>query len=206
MDVHDDPMPSTIDLAQGVCEQVSGDGLDDVLDESPVAGFQLAPLATRRDALVGDGGTTEPVLTQLRFDVSQVTPGGQGDEHDPGLHGESQRTNTDRLAGRNSLNHDSVDVGPQLHHARVGGPPHIHQKLELGFSQPHPQRPYGFQGSDAALIATCEHSDLAFLTQLTVHAVLVNRDAEHARGGLAVQILPVSEGLKRGDHRLQSRR
>lgn len=198
MDVHDDPVPSAIDLVHAESEQVSGDGLDDVLGEFPTVGFQLAPLSTRRDALVRDGSATEPVLTQLGFHIGQATSGGQSDEHDPGLHGEGQRTNTGRLAGRDGLDGGGVDVRPQLHHAGVGCPPRIDQRLELGLGEPHPQRPYSFQGTDAALIATGEHRDLALLTQLGVGSVLVDGDTEHAARGLAVQILPVTEGLKRG--------
>ena len=48
------------------------------------------------------------------------------------------------------------------------------------------------------MIATGEHCDLALLTQLGVGSVLVDGDTEHAARGLAVQILPVTEGLKRG--------
>lgn len=58
--------------------------------------------------------------------------------------------------------------------------------------------PHGFQGSDTALIAAGEHCDLAFLPQFTVDAMLVNGDTKHARGGLAVQIHSISEGLKSG--------
>ena len=90
-------------------EDVAGDGLDDVLGEFPTAGFQQSPLAPRRDALVGDASTTEPVLTQLGFHISQATSGGKPDEHDPGLHGEGQRANTGRLAGS-----DRFDGGGRL--------------------------------------------------------------------------------------------
>lgn len=69
-------MPSAIDLVHAEREQISGDGLDDVLGEFPTLGFQLSPFATRRDALVGDAGATEPVFAQLGFDVVQATSGG----------------------------------------------------------------------------------------------------------------------------------
>lgn len=198
MDVHDDPVPGISDLVHAEREEDSCDGLDDVLGEFPTVGFKLAPLTTRCDALVGDAGVAEPVLTQLGFHLSQATSGGQADEHDPGLHGEGQRTNTGRLAGTDRLDGGSVDVTPQLHNAGVGCPPRIDQRLEPGLGEPHSQRPHGFQGTDAALIAAGEQGDLSFLTQLGVGSVLVDGDSEHAARGLAIQILPVTKGLKRG--------
>ena len=49
------------------------------------------------------------------------------------------------LVGRDGLDGRSVDVCPQLHHAGVGCPPRIGQRLEYGFSDPHPQRPMAFR-------------------------------------------------------------
>lgn len=82
-----------------VGEEVTGDSLDNVLGEFPTVGLELALLASSGDALVDDTGATEPVLTQPWFHIGQATTRWQGDEHDPGLHGESQGPNLDGLAG-----------------------------------------------------------------------------------------------------------
>lgn len=130
-------MPNLSDPMHSEREQISGDCLDDVFGEFPTVGFQPAPLATRRDALVGDAGASESVLTQLWLDVGEATPGGKDDKHDPGLDGEDQCTNPGWLTGVDRLNGGSVDIGPQLHHTGVGDPPRIHQRLELGFGKSH---------------------------------------------------------------------
>lgn len=72
-------------------------------------------------------------------------PGGQADEHDPGLHGEGQRSNAGRLVAGDGLDGDGVDVGPWLHNVGVGGPLCIYQWLKVRFSKPHPQRPMAFR-------------------------------------------------------------
>lgn len=74
VDVHHDLVPCSLDMVHGVGERVAGDGLDDVLDEFPATGLELAPLAALGDAVIDDGGAAEPVLTQPWPRIGQLPP------------------------------------------------------------------------------------------------------------------------------------
>lgn len=99
VNVHHDPVPG---LAQGVeCvgEQVTGDGLDDVLNEFPAVVFQHLPFLVRSDAPVGDGGVAPLVLTNARLHVGEPPARWQCDEHDAQFDREGQPAMARRCAG-----------------------------------------------------------------------------------------------------------
>ena len=71
MDVHDDLVPGLGDECHGVDEEVTGDRLDDVLDELAAVGFQPPSLPAGGDAAGGDGGAAPPVLAKLGLHVGE---------------------------------------------------------------------------------------------------------------------------------------
>lgn len=104
----------------------------------------------------------------------------------PGLHGEGQRTDAARLARADHLDDTLMSVHSCT---TLGLAAATHRPAAGAQIQRAPcTASHGFQSSDAALIAAGEHSDPAFLTQLTVHAAFVDGDAKHARGSLACKL------------------
>lgn len=86
MDVTDDAIVG--EALDGVAEDVSGDGLDDVFDEFGTVGFQAFPFLGGSGAFVGDGFSAELVCFEFWFDVGEASAGGKLDEEHSALAGE----------------------------------------------------------------------------------------------------------------------
>ena len=67
-------------------QDVPADRLHDVLDELRTVRFDPAPFLLGIDSHVGDGLTSETVLTDPGLHVGQPASGGQGDKQHPIFH------------------------------------------------------------------------------------------------------------------------
>lgn len=67
-------------MSNGVGENIPADSLDNVLHEFRTVGFDALPFFVCANTYVGDGFAAELVLTNLRFDIRQISAGRQGDK------------------------------------------------------------------------------------------------------------------------------
>ncbi|CAB0523745.1 hypothetical protein NY035_06700 [Corynebacterium diphtheriae bv. mitis] len=84
------------------------------------------------------------------------------------------------MTRRDRGNSGFFDVGPELDDVWVGGSPCVDDRFKLVLGEPHAQCSHSFERTDEAAITTGKHRDLPILPKLTINAVLLDGDAEHA--------------------------
>ena len=94
-----------------------------------------------------------------------------------------------------SLHSGAVNIPPQLGNVGVGLSPGSHQGRQFLFRQAHFQSTHCFQRPYRATIAKGQFGNFAFLTEVTVDAVLFHRNAEHLRCRRAVDVLALGKDL-----------
>ena len=88
-----------------------------------------------------------------------------------------------------------IHVPPVPNDVRIRFPPHGYQRLKLVFRKAHLDGSHGFQGTDRAAVTQSQLSDFAFLAEMRVLTVLLNRDFEHLAGGGTVNVAAGAENF-----------
>ena len=227
MDVHHDLVAHRGHAPHGLREAVAGRGLHHVLHQLPAVGLCLSPLlgdlvgAHVDDALAAALGR---VLLQPGAPVDEPPAGREHHDQVPipvvkdhaGAFADAVRPHraaghvlpfsdivrgdTDAPADRAALPDRGLRRGfvviPELDDVGVRGPPLVDHALQLllrdGSAAVH-----RLHGADAALVSAGQHSDLALLAEVLVHAVLLDRHVVHHRRCLAVDVLACLEGVQR---------
>ena len=134
-------------------QDVPADCLHDVLDELRTITFDPAPFLLGVDTHVGDGLTSETVLTDPGLHVGQPASARQRDEEHPVFHQKGDVTNLGLGSHLDRILHSGIDRPPVLRDMRITAAPHIYQRLQLVFGQAHVECAHRFEGTDAAAIA-----------------------------------------------------
>ena len=180
----------------GVGQDVPADGLHNVLDEFRTVTFDPTPFLLGVDTHVGDGLPSETVLSDPGLHIGKPASGGQGDEEHSVFHQEADVTNLGLGPHLDRILHGGINRPPVLRDVRVAAAPHIYQRLQLIFGQAHVESAHCFEGTDAAAIAEGQLSDFAFLPEVAVLAVLLDRHTKHSTGAFAVDVTSFVEDLR----------
>ena len=78
---------------------------------------------------------------------------------------------------------------------RITLTPCINKRLQLILGKAHIKSPHCLKCSNRPAVAKCELCDFALLTQMTVYAVLFNRNLKHLTGRCTVNIPAVDKYL-----------
>ena len=180
-------------LKHGVNQQIAADALHDVFHKLRPVAFDLFPAAGRPRPHIAHRLAAEFVLAQPRFRIAQGASGRQCDEQHAGTVRKLQVEELNRGLLADGRFHCLIHIPPQADDVRIGAAPGVHQGLQFVFRDAHFQSAHRLQCPDAAAVAQGQFGNLAFLSQVTVHAVLLHRDMEHGGGPGAVDIAAFGE-------------
>ena len=169
--------------------------MDDVFHELRPVGLQPLPFLCAADALVGDALAAELISTELGLHIGKASAGRERNEKHPALVAELDAADLAVHVILHGIHSCSVDIPPEPHNVLVRVAPSSDQRLKLVFRKAHLQGSHRFESSDRATIAEGEFSNFAFLPQVAIYAVLLNRDLEHLRCGGAVDVAAFLEDL-----------
>ena len=175
-------MPDNLAIAQGlygVTENVPADRLHNILYEFRSITLYPSPFLLGVYAHVCDTLTTELVLTDPWLHVGQATARRKLDEEHTGLPEKLHIADTGRSALLDHCFYSRVDLPPVFYDPGIRLSPHIDQRLQIFFGDAHVRSAHGFQGADAAAVAQGEFRDFAFLPEMAVLSVFLDRDATH---------------------------
>ena len=110
----------------GIGEYVPAHCLGDVLYELGTVGLDPAPFLLGVQAHICDGLTAEPVHSHTRLDVSQLPAGRQGDEEHAAVDLKADAADMRGDSLFDGILYGAVDLPPEFHDMRVGGPPHVY--------------------------------------------------------------------------------
>ena len=82
----------------------------------------------------------------------------------------------------------TVDIPPQPGYHRIGISPCRYKRLKFLLRKTHLKGTHCFQGTDRTPVAEGEFSDFSLLTEVSVHAVLFNRNTKHLTGTAAIDV------------------
>ena len=197
VDVEDDVVSAEGDGFHDLRQAVPGCGLDDVLGELPAVGLYPAPFVRGLvEAVVLEAGVSEAVCRGLDVWVADESSAGQLDGHRLALHFELEGSDVGGGLGDDALLGGVLDLAPELDDLRVGCAPFAYRVRLLLLGHALALASHGVEGAHASAVAEGQDGDLAFLSELGVGAVLLDRDVEHLGGGLAVDVLAGPEGVE----------
>ena len=162
-----------------ISQNVPAYRLHDVLNKLRAVRFNPGPFFLRIDSHVGDGFSTETVLADPGFYISQAPSGRQRNEQHTALYYKGDIAYP-RLAPLFDRFFDGGIHGPPVgSDVRVTAAPHVYKGLQLVLGKPHVEGAHGSKSADTAAIAEGKLGNFALLPQVAVNAVLFNRHAEH---------------------------
>ena len=92
--------------------------------------------------------------------------------------------------------HDrTVNIPPELDNVRIGLPPSIHQRREFLFGEAHLDSAHRLECTGGTTVAKGQFSDFAFLPEVAIDAMLLDRNLEHLRRTRAVDVAAIGKDL-----------
>lgn len=119
MDMHDGREAVVVQTDNGLGEEITGDGLDDVLAELRAVGIGPLPLSAGAAAVIGELVAAKVTLDNAGARVGKTPPGGKTDEQEAGLIGEEQAFQLDRLLLPEAGQGSPVDLPPEGDDGRI---------------------------------------------------------------------------------------
>lgn len=153
--------------------------LDDILHEFRTVAFEPLPFLCAADAFVGNRLTAEAILADPGLDICQTSAGGQADKQKAALVHELDAVCFGCCPEIHRFFDCPVYIPPEFGDVGIGIPPCIYQRFQLLFWNAHLQSAHRFESAHGAAVAQRQFSDLAFLTEVTVDAMLLHGYAKH---------------------------
>lgn len=115
------------EILHGEAQQVTGYGLDDILNEFWTVRFDAFPFLGRSHTFIGDGFPAEAVLSNLGLHVGELPAGREGNEEHPAfvLEADAVHGCADTFFDRGL--YGIVNIPPELHNVWVGVTPFCHE-------------------------------------------------------------------------------
>ena len=179
---------ATAERFHGIAQNITGGCLHDVLHKLRPVGIESLPFLCPTDAFVSDTLAAEFVSADLGLYVGEVPSGGQSNKEHPAPIGKEDTVCFGGVVIFDCFHSGPVYVPPESDDPRIGLTPSIDQLRKLVFGKAHLQRTHSFERTDRAAVAECQFRDLAFLTQVSVDTMLLDRNFEHLAGRGAVDI------------------
>ena len=195
MDVHNDFVPGLMEPEHRFRKDIARSGLHDVFHELRTIALDPHPLLLFTDTLEGNGLVAVTVEAHLRLDVCQLSTGRQHDEHDAALVHKPNTVGFGVGMLPDASGSRPVNIPPKADDFGIGLPPRIHQGFQFFFLKAHVQSAHSLKCAHRTAVAKGQFCDFAFLPEVSVDTVLLDRHMEHLGRRRAVNVAATCKDL-----------